>query len=109
MPWGNQVCSCHLQPKRWHQPVHMIAGIAHSEAAPDQNGDAFRGPDGRVKAMGQRSLRQQAGKPRQFFTSQLRTGPGLREAAQPFLPVQTIASGPSLNRLDAHAQGTRDR
>ena len=34
------------------QPVRIIAGIVNSKAAPDQKGDALRGPDGRVKAMG---------------------------------------------------------
>jgi hypothetical protein len=70
----------------------MIGRIVHSEAAPDQTGDSFRCPDGRVKAIGYRSLRQQAGKPSQFFTSKLRAGPGPREAAQPFISVQAVAS-----------------
>jgi len=33
------------------QTVHVVAGIVHSEAAPDHTGDPFRGPDGRIKSV----------------------------------------------------------
>ena len=33
---GSQVCLCHLQPSRASIVLHVIAGIAHPEAAPDQ-------------------------------------------------------------------------
>ena len=41
-----------------HQSVlHIVAGITHPEAAPDQSGDAFGGPDGRIESVGGRPLR----------------------------------------------------
>jgi len=93
--------------KPWHQPVlHIVARIAHSETPPNQTGNALGGPDRRVESMGCRPLLQQAGESRQFFTSQLRTGPsGFWAAAQSLLASQTMPGGPSLHRLSADAQG----
>ena len=74
----------------WQQTVHMIAGVTHSEAAPDQTSDSFRGPNGGIKSMGYRSLRQKAGKAREFFARQFGTAPGFRTPAQPFLSTQAM-------------------
>jgi hypothetical protein len=74
----------------WQQTVHMIAGIAHSEPSPDQTSDSFRGPNGGIKSMGYRSLRQKAGKAREFFARQFGTAPGFRTPAQPFLSTQAM-------------------
>src|ERR1700687_5530874 len=83
----------------WQQMVHMVAGIAHSEAAPDQTGDPFGGPDGCIESMGYWSLRQKAGKPRQFFARQFGTAPRFRALAQPFLSPRAIPERPPLNGL----------
>jgi hypothetical protein len=90
----------------WQQTVHMIAGITHSEPAPDQSSNSFGGPDGRVKSMGYRSLRQKAGKLRQFFGRQFGTASGFRTPAQPFLSMQAVPQCPSLDGLYGDAQGT---
>jgi hypothetical protein len=74
----------------WQQTVHMIAGITHSEPAPDQTGDPLRGPNGGIKSMGYRSLRQKAGKAREFFGRQFGTASGFRTPAQPFLSTQAM-------------------
>jgi hypothetical protein len=65
----------------------MIERIAHLEVAPDQEGDAFGGPHGRFKTMGDRSSGQQVGEASQLLRRKLRMGPGLREVAKPFFPM----------------------
>src|SRR5579863_3503450 len=94
---------------RHQSALYIIAGVANSEAAPDQTGDAFGGPDGGVESMGGRSLRQQDRESRQFVASQLRAGTtSLRAAAQPFVSAQTIPRSPSLYGLYADAEGACD-
>jgi len=93
----------------WQQVLHVVARVTHLEAAPDQIGDPFLGPDWCVITMSYCPSPQEAGKLSQFFTRKFRTwAPGLRAAKQSFPSVQAVAAGPSLDRLYAHTQGAGD-
>jgi hypothetical protein len=94
---------------RQQRVFHVIAGISHAKTPPDQMGDALGGPDGRVKAVGERPLLEQFAQARQLFGRQFRARASrFRTAAQPRISTRTVPARPSLHRLNGNAQGMGD-